>query len=71
MHDSLLKVPNSLFYDNKIRTGYEPDPEKKFLYAQNPFLFINVSEGEEEPKGTSFLNREEVDVVCDFIEIIL
>ena len=68
MHPSLLRVPNSLFYNNFIKCGYTPSKEKQFLFAEHPFLFIDVDDGVEELKGTSFLNHEEVEVVSNFIE---
>ena len=45
MHESLLKVPNELFYNNKIKNGYKPTEGKKFLGAKSPFLFIDVKNG--------------------------
>jgi len=42
MHKSLMEVPNLLFYDNRIRCGYEPNPDKKFMFSDAPFLFIDV-----------------------------
>ena len=47
MHDSLLKVPNKLFYNNCIMSGYQAIAGKQFLGAKIPFLFIDVREGKE------------------------
>jgi len=33
MHETLMQVPNMLFYDNMIKCGYKKDPNKVFLYA--------------------------------------
>ena len=33
MHESLMKVPNTLFYNNTIKYGYTPNIEKQFLYS--------------------------------------
>jgi hypothetical protein len=43
MHDYLLKVPNTLFYDNKISSGYKKDHKNKniFLGGEIPCLFVN------------------------------
>ena len=45
MHETLMKVPNMLFYDNKIKSGYVPKPDKRFFYSDKPFLFIDVPYG--------------------------
>ena len=63
MHRSLMEVPNLLFYNNRIRCGYVPNPDKNFMFSESPFLFINVPEGKEELKGTSFFNMGEVNVI--------
>ena len=60
MHKSLMEVPNLLFYNNMICCGYQPNPLKKFMYSDTPFLFIDVPDGQETLKGTSFYNMEEV-----------
>lgn len=52
-----------LFYNNKIKCGYEGNPQKKFAYSDSPFLFIDVPDGEEQRKGTSFFNEEEAEVI--------
>ena len=69
MHDTLMEVPNRLFYDGKIKSGYVPDPlnQKMFLYSRRPFLFIDVKNGREQIKGTSFANFEEVKATDDMI----
>ena len=71
MHSDLMKVPNTLFYDNSIQCGYSKNPEKCFLYALTPFLFIDVKDGVEKLKGTSFLNQKEVDVLSEFTQFVL
>ena len=45
MHKSLMDVPNTLFYDNKIRSGYVVNPWKLFMQSDSPFLFIDVPNG--------------------------
>ena len=64
-----MSVPNSLFYDNKIKCGYQPDPQKVFLFSKRPFLFINVGHGKEKMKGTSFANFEEVETVVNMVDL--
>ena len=56
MHEALMQVPNLLFYNNLIKCGYSPNPWKKFMYSNAPFLFINIPNGREQIKGTSFCN---------------
>ena len=63
-----MDVPNTLFYKNKIKCGYKSNIEKQFMYSQTPFLFIDVPEGQEQLKGTSFFNTAEVTVIKQFID---
>ena len=69
MHETLMSVPNSLFYNNRIRCGYQGDPQKVFLYSKTPFPFINVPNGREMLKGTSFANFEEVETVVKMVDL--
>ena len=55
MHPYLLTVPNVLFYDNKIVSGYKKSFDNKFINSELPFLFIDC-ETIEEGYGTSFSN---------------
>ena len=59
----MMDVPNLLFYENRIRCGYKPNPDKKFMFSDSPFLFVDVPHGNEAKKGTSYYNLEEVDVI--------
>ena len=63
MHEALMAVPNTLFYNNRIRCGYQKHLHKQFMYSDSPFLFIDVPHGVEMLKGTSFYNDAEVEVV--------
>lgn len=56
-----MQVPNLLFYDNCIKCGYVGDEEKIFLYSRSPFLFVDVPNGSERVKSTSFFNLQEVE----------
>ena len=56
MHETLMQVPNMLFYNNEICCGYTPNIHMKFLYSERPFLFLDVTDGKEMLKGTSFVN---------------
>ena len=60
MHETLMQVPNMLFYENRIQCGYVGNIQKMFLFSKKPFLFVDVPDGVEKIKGTSFLNFEEV-----------
>ena len=44
MHEALIKVPNHNFYDNRIETGYQKPPDKRFLNLAKPLIFINVGD---------------------------
>ena len=63
MHEALMQVPNMLFYENKIKSGYTPSADRKFMNSDAPFLFIDVPKGKEKLKGTSYCNMAEVDVI--------
>ena len=52
-----------LFYENKILCGYQPNPDKRFMFSNSPFLFVDVPNGDEALRGTSFYNKQEVDVI--------
>ena len=45
MHPALMMFPNKRFYEGQIRCGYHKDANKQFLYANSPFLFIDVKDG--------------------------
>lgn len=64
-----MKVPNLLFYDNLIKCGYVSDIQKVFLYSNKPFLFVDVTNGQEQLKGTSFVNFQEVDATVDMANL--
>ena len=66
-----MAVPNLLFYENRIKCGYTPNPLKQFMYSNSPFLFIDVPGGQESLKGTSFYNMDEVDVITQLKEYCL
>lgn len=63
MHPALLKVPNTLYYNHMIKSEYKVDPQKRFMFAASPFLFIDVPQGTETLKGTSFYNNAEAKVI--------
>ena len=71
MHEYLMRVPNELFYENKIKCGYTADIHDMFLYSKKPFLFVDVKNGEEKAKGTSFVNFQEVQTTDDLIDLCL
>jgi hypothetical protein len=64
MHPCILNLPNSLFYENKISSGYVHKDVNFFIDKEKPLLFVNVK-GKEQKQGTSFYNQDEVDVVKD------
>jgi hypothetical protein len=67
MHDSLLIVPNTSFYENKIDSQYLQPKDKVFLYLDSPFIFIDVSDNAREKlEGTSFMNISEVEAIKKF-----
>ena len=71
MHRSLMEVPNMLYYNNRIKCGYQGNPEKQFMYSQSPFLFVDVSDGREQLKGTSFFNEQEAEVITQLTNLSL
>ena len=71
MHRSLMEVPNLLYYNNMIKCGYEPRDDKKFMYSNSPFLFVDVAYGHQRLRGTSFYNMEELDVIDELVEYSL
>ena len=71
MHRSLMEVPNMLYYENRITCGYRGNFEKQFMYSPSPFLFIDVDEGIERLKGTSFYNDEEAEVITQLTNLCL
>ena len=66
-----MQVPNMLFYDNQIKCGYKEDIGKVFLYSFTPFLFVDVKNGQETMKGTSFFNQLEAQVINELTDICL
>ena len=36
-----------------------------------PFLFIDVKDGAEKPKGTSYVNLLEVEILCKFTKYVI
>ena len=60
-----------LFYENLIKCGYVGDVQKMFLYSNKPFLFIDVIDGQEEPKGTSFANFQEAQATADMADLCI
>ena len=71
MHDYLLKVPNTLFYNNMINTGYRNvTTENIFLNRQRPLLFIN-HEFEEQHYGSSYVNKEESEMIIKVLNALV
>ena len=66
-----MQVPNMLFYDNMIKCGYVGDIAKVFLYSNTPFLFVDVKNGQEMIKGTSFFNQLEAKVINELTDVCL
>lgn len=71
MHETLMQVPNRLFYEGLIQCGYVPDRQKMFMFSRRPFLFVDVKNGREKVKGTSFANFEEVEVTDALVDLCL
>jgi superfamily I DNA and/or RNA helicase len=65
MHPDLLRIPNSLFYDNKIESCYKIDKNSVFM-TKSPFLFINCDEYEEKISN-SYFNSGEVKIVVGLL----
>lgn len=69
MHDYLLKVPNVLFYDNKIESGYKNEFENLFLNREKPMLFIDCNTVEQR-YGSSYSNEEESLIVLELVKYL-
>ncbi len=70
MHPYLLQVPNVLYYDNKITTGYRIQVENKFIHRDYPMLFINC-ETDEQGYGTSYMNTDEAEIALDIVKFLI
>lgn len=66
-HETIAKVPNTLFYQGKLKMGSNND---KLISDLHPIVFVDV-EGKEEQKGLSFVNLEEINVLNHVFEQIL
>ena len=66
MHPELLKVPNVLYYDEKIENGYKYKMENLFMHRDKPVLFIDC-DTEEQRYGSSYTNEEEAKIVKDLV----
>ena len=62
-------MPNTLYYDKKIESGYRISYETKFISREYPLLFINC-ETEEQRYGTSYTNQEEANIVLDLVKYL-
>ena len=58
MHPDIVKFPNKMYYDNKLKTDYKQIKDNLI----KPFEIINI-DGEEERVGTSYLNKIEAEKV--------
>jgi superfamily I DNA and/or RNA helicase len=65
MHPDLLRIPNKLFYNDKIESCYKLDSRTIFM-TKCPFLFIN-SEEYEDKISNSFYNPGEVNIVVQLL----
>lgn len=65
MHPDLLRIPNSLFYENKIESCYKLDSSSVFM-TKSPFLFINCDE-KEEKISNSYFNPGELKIVVGLL----
>ena len=71
MHETLMQVPNMLFYNNALKLGYVDDIQKIFLYSASPFMVVDLSYGREKQQGTSFINIDEVSAIVEMIDLCL
>jgi len=70
MHDFLLKVPNTLFYQDQISTGYRNVlPENIFLDREMPLLFIN-HDHHEQHYGSSYVNVKESQMIVKLLGVL-
>ena len=62
MHPYILSVCNELFYENKVKDGYDTKDVNVFLDKDRPLLIVNVK-GKEKMFGTSVHNEDEAIIV--------
>ncbi|NXM78836.1 SDE3 helicase, partial [Serilophus lunatus] len=79
-HETMLRIPNELFYDNELK-AYESDgPDIRNLYCNweelpkkgFPIIFHGVcGEEQREAKSPSFFNTSEIEVLVSYLKKLL
>ncbi len=62
MHPLLLKLPNVLFYSNRIENEYRKEIKNKFIDVEKPLFFLNC-ETKSSNLGESIYNKGEVEAI--------
>jgi len=66
MHEALVEIPNTLFYQNQIQTAYKYSVSNFFISRHSPLLFVNLK-GPEKAAGTSRYNAREAAAVAQLL----
>lgn len=70
MHPYLLNIPNTMFYDNKIKSQYQQSYTTSFLNKKMPFLFIDCNSNETR-YGTSYMNEVEAEIIVKLTNYLM
>ncbi|XP_022660452.1 putative helicase mov-10-B.1 isoform X2 [Varroa destructor] len=77
-HESILKIPNELFYDNELQECANKMTSHKFIHWEHlinkevPLIFHNcVSEERRDRYSTSYFNLLEAETVLNYVNTVL
>lgn len=70
MHEFILKVPNNLFYQNRIKTQYKWKDVNTFIDKQKPLIIVDVKSSHKF-FGTSIYNENEAEVVKQLLKYFI
>ncbi|CAF0846345.1 unnamed protein product [Adineta steineri] len=76
MHPSLIDFPSKIFYNGLLKSGVtseqRPTPtEITFINKDIPLMFVDVDQGEERIHGSNIYNKQEIEFICQTIQILL
>ena len=71
MHEGILKTPNYLFYNNKIKNCYEADPNFNYFHSTHSIMFINHDVKETGINEQGYYNLREVDICAKLTKFLI